>query len=118
MKILFLDDQEERQKIFRHINKDHDIVGAYTSEEAILLLEKHSPFDMISLDHDLGGIYLPSDENSGYAVAEFISKMDKKLLPENIVIHSWNERGALNMMDVLKKAEIKTVYKPFELNQK
>ena len=79
MKVLFLDDMEDRHRIFKDKSRSHDIYQAYTVEEAIELLEMHSPFDIAYLDHDLGGVYLPSDEKSGYEVAKFIIGMKKEL---------------------------------------
>jgi CheY-like chemotaxis protein len=80
-----------------------EFCGVETAEQAIKMLEENSPYDLVSLDHDLGGEYFaPSDEVSGYAVAEHISKMPKDKLPKKVVIHSFNSNGAKNMENVLK----------------
>ncbi len=114
MKILFLDDMEVRHSKFRNFCGQHNIFHVYTVEEAILALKKESPFNIVYLDHDLGGgIYLPSDDNSGYAVAKYISLMNKEKIPEKVVIHSWNEKGAAKMMDILVMSGINAVCEPF-----
>jgi hypothetical protein len=115
MKILFLDDQDNRHKIFIGSHKSHDIISAYTADEAIEFIRNQSPFDLVSLDHDLGGVYLPSDENSGYAVAEYIAGMDKEKLPGEIVVHSWNESGAEKMIKKLGESGIDALYRPFQV---
>ena len=81
---------------------------ATTANEAIEILKKGIDFDLISLDHDLGGeVFCSSElENSGYRVAQFLS--DKEIKGD-IVIHSWNPVGAKNMLNILPKA----VYIPF-----
>ena len=76
---------------------------AETAEQAIRMLEKYSPYDLVSLDHDLGGnICCPSDEVSGYVVAKYISEMPIDKLPKCVVIHSFNPVGAENMINVLR----------------
>jgi hypothetical protein len=113
-KILFLDDSEERINRFK-AKFVHDYISiSRTASEAISLLEKNS-FDILFLDHDLGGkIYCPSDEVSGYAVAEYVAtKMNKNKLPSKIVIHSYNPSGAKNMLAILHKNGIQAIYEPF-----
>ena len=113
MKILFLDDQKSRHRIFRRRFKHHDLFMAFTSDEAKELLRKHSPFDEVFLDHDLGGYYLPSDETSGYEVAKYITSMGKEAQPKHVTVHSWNEQGAIKMVQALSEAGIDVVYEPF-----
>lgn len=102
MKVLFLDDDKDRMKHARRHFMNETLSEAETAQDAIKMLEKYSPYDLVSLDHDLGGnIYCPSDDNSGYAVAKYISKMPKELLPKHVVIHSFNPVGSQNMINVL-----------------
>ncbi|MFH1415658.1 MAG: cyclic-phosphate processing receiver domain-containing protein [Elusimicrobiota bacterium] len=117
MRILFLDDRESRHRIFIEINPNHEIEPAYTVEKAVNLLECCPSFDVVCLDHDLGGgIYLPSDEKSGFAVAQHIVSMDRKKQPAIVLVHSWNEEGALNMLKLLREADIQAFYEPFSDN--
>lgn len=96
-KILFLDDDDYRIKLFK---TRHFASIVKTSHSAKFALSCCDPFDIASLDHDLGGEYLPSDENSGYGVAKYISTM--KDPPKKIIIHSFNQVGASNMYYAMK----------------
>ena len=103
MKVLFLDDDPNRMKYARLYFSKDELSEAETAEQAIKMLEKYSPYDLVLLDHDLGGkVYCPSDEVSGYAVAKHISEMPKEKLPLRVVIHSFNPAGAENMIRVLR----------------
>jgi len=103
MKILFLDDDSIRIRQARIDFVKDELSVAETAGQAIRMLEKNSRYDLASLDHDLGGnIYCPSDEVSGFAVAEYISKMHKEKMPKQVVVHSFNPDGAANMMQVLQ----------------
>jgi len=119
MIILFLDDNEFRHRIFKTNNLNHKICCVYNTEEAISALNLNPQFDLVCLDHDLGGVYgAASDDKSGYAVAEYISKMNDDIRPKNIIIHSWNGPGAKRMLDVLLNAGIKAIYMPFNEEMK
>ena len=116
MKILFLDDNPNRQDIAREHFALHIFFEASTVEEAVKLLELHSPYDLVHLDHDLGGeIFAPSDEQSGYWVAKHISMMEKHLLPKQVVIHSLNDTGAQNIINVLKEL-VPVSHEPFNFS--
>lgn len=99
MKILFLDDDIDRCKLFYDtLNNEHDITIVHTAASCIHKL-KTEEYDIISLDHDLGGtVYAPSDEYSGYAVAKYIADNE---IGTPVVIHSYNRTGATNMYDEL-----------------
>lgn len=104
MRILFLDDDPKRRQRFRDqgIGSGHEVVYAETPDEATQALERRSRFDLVSLDHDLfGKIYQPSDEKSGFAVCQFLRKLDEEKLPDVILCHSYNEQGVANMMGEL-----------------
>lgn len=113
LKILFLDDQEERHRSFLQRFGSDRIFQAYSANEAIRLLKEESPFDAVFLDHDLGGFFLPSDDTSGYAVACYIANMKENMLPKTITVHSWNEEGALRMLECLRAAAVNVTYEPF-----
>jgi CheY-like chemotaxis protein len=103
MKVLFLDDDKGRLKKAEILFVNDELIKVETAEQAIEILEKNSPFDLVSLDHDLGGeMFCPSDEVSGFAVAKYISQMPKDKLPKKVVVHSFNPDGAQKMMDVLQ----------------
>ena len=99
--IFVLDDSHERLDYFRE-QLDHEnivLVVAETAEDAISKLNNHS-FDLICLDHDLGGeVYVNSHElNTGYQV---VQKMPEMNIHPTVVIHSWNMQGATMMADYL-----------------
>lgn len=115
MRILFLDDDYERLELAKKNFDGHDLYLATTVKEAINCLEDASPFDMVYLDHDLGGKQMvESGESTGYEVAEFIKQMPKYLLPKRVIIHSFNPVGALNMLNLLKTS-VDCLYVPFNL---
>ncbi len=103
MKILILEDNEERQRLFRENLKDHILIIVETSKLAIknLINEK---WDITFIDHDLGGkVYVPSGENTGYEVAKFLEE-NKKYIPKYVIIHSLNVVGANNIKQALPHA--------------
>ena len=111
MKIFILDDMQERHDACRKKFPDAEIISTYDAKGAIAILSANLSYDLIALDHDLGGkIFIStSEENSGSTVAKFLADKDIKC---KIIIHSLNYWGAKNMMSYLPKAE----YIPFYLN--
>jgi CheY-like chemotaxis protein len=111
VKILFLDDSQERWEIFSEVISSRDyieLVWVKTSDEAIKRLNQ-CKWDIICLDHDLNGIGLErSTDLTGYEVAEHISK-DSRYNGDLIFIHSWNPEGAKNMRKILNRS----IYIPF-----
>jgi hypothetical protein len=80
---------------------DANITYAETAFIAKKLLED-SNFDVICLDHDLGGkAFVDSeDENTGYQVATYIAT--NKIPYGKCIIHSLNFPGAMRMYHLLK----------------
>ena len=102
MKILFLDDDPNRTLQFKGRTLKHDVTTVETPEEAFEALDKHSRFDIASLDHDLfGKIYQPSDEKSGWAVANHIEEMENSKQPLKVICHSYNPDGVAAMTATL-----------------
>ena len=116
MKMLFLDDDpNRRKKAIMYYSLRYEIYAVETAEEAIQVLDAIFPFDVVSLDHDLGGqVYCPSDDNSGYAVAKHIATMSEDKRPKIVIVHSFNPVGADNMLAVLD-GKVVTRRKPFHL---
>jgi len=56
MKILFVDDSQERRDFMRKSFPDDIVFTAETSENAIKHMQSEKDFDIIYLDHDLGTI--------------------------------------------------------------
>ena len=113
MKILVLDDMEERQKWFadklpKYVDNP-EIFVAKDVDEAIKCFQEINEFDIMFLDHDLGGrIYVDSnDPNTGYQVAKYM--VENGIKGKEIIIHTLNYAGAQNMMALLPDAK----YVPF-----
>ncbi len=108
LKILILEDMSERIEFFKTKLKDHDVYYFDEASDAIdaLKLISDKPWDIIFLDHDLGGqIFVPSSSpNTGYAVAKYISESDIDV--KQIILHSMNPAGTQNMKNVLPRADI------------
>lgn len=103
MRILFLDDNTARHVHAKKAYEGHDVDYVFTAAEAIEKLKTNPPYDLVSLDHDLGGqTFVKSDEQSGYEVCKYIVfNMGPAEIPKKAIIHSWNPAGANNMMAML-----------------
>jgi hypothetical protein len=117
-RILFLDDDANRYRVFNNLIMDSnhnvrtneleldefEVTWVETSKAAIKLLqdpEKH--FHYVFLDHDLGGeVYVASGEHTGWEVANFIN--DRKLKFEAVILHTMNPIGADNMKQLIPES--------------
>jgi len=106
MRVLFLDDDPNRWKSFsREVIGKAEPVWVETAKDAIDQLKTNGPFNIIFLDHDLGGkIYAPSGEGTGWEVAKWI--VDNIEDPCRVIVHSMNPVGARNIKDLIPEAEI------------
>jgi len=97
MKVIFLDDNEERQKKMKSMLPC--IKQTYTADETIEAIKENEEIDYLFLDHDLGGeIYVDSKEhNTGMTVAKWIAENEWNI--SMIIVHSFNPVGAKNMYD-------------------
>ena len=101
MKILILEDDVNRVMQFRETLQPHTLCFTDRPGDAIHLL-KNMPWDVLFLDHDLGGqVYQESGPGTGYEVAEFLEQ-NPDLMPPNIIIHSLNFPGAEKMAQALR----------------
>lgn len=103
--VLVLEDNEERIKHFKKNLVGNNFKIVSVSDACIELLVKDK-WDVLFLDHDLGGrSYVPSSEsNTGYQVAKFLHDNPKYKPSEVIIIHSLNPIGAENMQNALPEA--------------
>jgi len=114
--IFILEDNLERVATFNMLLPriyQCDITQTDDVEQAKkILLSKQ--FDLIFLDHDLGGkVFVDSElPDTGYQIAKFIA--DNKIKYQQIIIHSMNPIGAQNMLTILSKRS-SAVYIPFPL---
>lgn len=109
-KLLFLDDDEVRNKMFR--SKCPWCTMVETAEDAIAQLEKQS-WDFVLLDHDLNGEqYVSSDsDDCGMEVVRWIEENKPQI--EKIMCHSHNEEARIEMNERLKAAGYDSMELPF-----
>lgn len=94
--ILVLEDSLERIKAFRECFIGKTVTYTDQADVAIEAVEK-TKWDMIFLDHDLGGkLFVDSEEkNTGYQVARLLPETINKDTP--CILHSMNWVGSLKM---------------------
>lgn len=108
MRIFILEDDHERIKTFRSKLIGHELVVAETAQQAINILGTHkdattrdSRFDLIFLDHDLGGeqMVTTSGRNTGSEVVRWMT-LEMGKCP-SVIIHSLNTPAAIEMQNKL-----------------
>lgn len=116
VKILILEDDPNRVDIFRATLGDrHSLAFAETAAAAIAAINS-TPFDVIFLDHDLGGqtYVAESDENTGSEVVRHLAYACGGGRETPIIIHSMNLPAAQAMQKNLLAAGYRHVYQiPF-----
>lgn len=121
MRVLFLDDDRERHRIFRQNAIGHDLVQAWSYEDALAALAGER-FDQVFLDHDLSdqaamGTPGPG-EKTGLDAAVLLAALPDDRRPQLVVIHSYNPAGAQRMAFVLGEAGYRRVHRePFSANR-
>lgn len=105
MRVLVLEDNKDRRRIFKRSLLGHDGAIVETAQDAIEALEAET-WDILFLDHDLADqAYMPSGPGTGYEVAEWLSR-NRERLPARVYIHSYNEKGRAKMLEVLPEAVV------------
>jgi len=105
-RIFILEDNAERIAFFKHALSvrfpDAEIIIKETAREAKEILKPNSYWDIILLDHDLGGkIFVDSfDPNTGYQVAMHIR--DNEIKYGQCITHTQNPAGGQNIVNVLE----------------
>lgn len=104
MRILIVEDDAFRILLFRQWLRGHDLAIAETARRAIRLLRRQA-FDVVFLDHDLGGRVLvdPSDPNTGAEVARFMARAG---VATRTIIHSHSPDGTGYLKALLPAAEV------------
>lgn len=119
MRVLFLDDIQERhdefnkflkKPLFRHLEVDH----VYNVDEAKQALENNF-YHFAFLDHDLEDYHLDLEtgtnyEKTGMEVANFVTEMANP--PLLVLVHSWNNTRARDMCGRLS-AVTRAIQAPF-----
>jgi hypothetical protein len=105
MKVLILEDDPNRIKIFKNKLKEHDVYFFTNVSDAKEATINFGPFDYYFLDHDLeGNVFVNSNySNTGYQFAKFLAE---KEVAGEIIVHSMNPAGAQNIKGVLPQAKI------------
>ena len=116
MNVLFLDDREERVKIFKKKMKGTAVVKVcYTAQQCIDALSTDEVWNIVFLDHDLNlkpYSQEASDPTSGSEVVRWI--IANEPLIRNIIVHSTNGPRGGEMVQKLQEAQYKATYLPFE----
>jgi len=112
MRILILEDTDERIVQFKRKLIGKQVTFTKKADECIKLLTEEPTFDYIFLDHDLSVEFSRPGKGTGYEVADWIASNPSKA-PRHILIHSLNNIGAAAMMKRLGDADIRASYIPF-----
>jgi len=104
MNIFILEDDVTRMQYFYKIFEKDNVTWAKDAPEGLEAIS-NKKFDIIFLDHDLGGEQMVSSShrNTGYTVAKEIHNSINK--DTRVVIHSFNPIGAANMAACLPRAQ-------------
>ena len=112
MRILFLDDNKDRHAEFRRQSIGCVVDFVFDATSAIEKMESDK-YDVIFLDHDLGG---PASENKiiegaedGFFVCKWIAENPDLYSETTIIIHSLSQFGPLRMLEILAQAGIYSV---------
>jgi len=110
-KILFLDDDPIRTA--RLSQAEPKAVCVETAAECITQLKDNGPWDVVLLDHDLGGeTYVSSSrEDCGMEVVRWLELNKTEI--GRIVVHSYNNYAVPHMMRALRRAGYSVVRIPF-----
>ena len=94
MRVLVLEDNEDRVRKFRRELVGNVVDFALDAEAALAFIGAHA-YDLIFLDHDLGGEEMVDSggANTGYRVASCLAR-DGKNGAARVVLHSCNPSGA------------------------
>ncbi len=108
LRVLIIEDTEERQKILTSLYRSHPWILVNTGHRAITLLNAYD-FDIISLDYNLRG------ELNGADVAQALTCSRNK--NARIVVHSLNPKGVEQISKILPHAILYPVSKMIRSNK-
>ena len=111
MNILFLDDSKERQKSFK--SKVPSATVVTTAQQCINAIQKQEVWNIIFLDHDLGGEEMVESqrEDCGMEVVRWIQENEPQI--RNVIVHSHNGPAGVEMVNKLLDSKYKASYLPF-----
>lgn len=119
IEVFVLDDDTRRHRFFRKLFKGDMLEFAETVDDAIESLGA-GEFDAIFLDHDLLPHHYESNEhddheNTGYAVAEWLTENRDLHRSTLIIVHTRNPDGGFKMVEKLRETGRQVEYVPFPL---
>jgi CheY-like chemotaxis protein len=94
LRVLIIEDTPDRQAVLTSLFRNQAWVLVHTGRRALTLLEAF-PFDLVSLDYNLG------DELTGADVARRLASLSPA---PRVIIHSMNPRGAAAIQEILADA--------------
>ena len=115
MRILILEDNQDRQNKFNELFRNQELFifdNAVDAHHACLLRD----FQIMFLDHDLGqeGWVKSEEENTGHQFVKWL--IEKKLQKSALIyIHSMNPIGANKMLNLLLDNGYDGIWIPFNL---
>ena len=117
--VLLLDDDERRYRWFKKRFDGDDLDIAANVEDAKELLSEKG-YDAIFLDHDLLPHHYESndhgdDENTGFAVAEWLNKRSDLQRAATIIVHTRNADAAIPMVQKLRESGRNVEYCAFPM---
>jgi hypothetical protein len=123
MKILIIDDSQERHDAFDVEYKGHTIYHAYNYQDAITWIGLHCfnnyCFSLICFDHDLNDFDAEGNEYTGATVARFMANGYGygPIRCGSARVHSHNVDGAKNIISILRSGGVtdNVYYEPFAL---
>lgn len=101
MKVFILEDDPLRMTVLRRLLPTADITHVVSCVEAD---QFQPPYDLILLDHDLGGRQMDEHEDCGLTFVRMVNRRFDSDTP--IVIHSFNPDGANAMAHVLRDCNV------------
>lgn len=131
MRVLFLDDNENRHKAFKRVVVGTGVTHvdwAQDAKAAIKYLSDNPKYDIICFDHDLSDEHYSAfiengenadygDEMTGYDVAVFlVTELDEEKQPDYAVVHTFNSSGAKRITAALNEAGLQKAIYVFPFN--
>ncbi len=109
MRVFILEDDPSRIRRFKRALIGNDLTISDNVPDAIA--KYNGPYDVVCLDHDLGGeVFVPSEHpNTGYAFSKWLADSSDDQSP--VIVHSMNQAGATRMVGRL--GERRSVWEPF-----
>jgi hypothetical protein len=112
MRVFILEDDPNRVAGFSASLDGADVTYAIDVDEARRLWQP--PYDIVCLDHDLGGdVYVASEDDNTGAGFLRTSPVREGMRSTIVVVHSWNPDGAQEMIRLLREMGIAPLAMPF-----